>query len=177
MDEKKQIREQMLVQRDKLSIAERRQHDMQLCRRIEHLLDARNVRTVHTYLPMGTEPDIAPLIAKMLAAGITVVTPRALKKRQMENLVLRSLGDLEEGIYGTMHPAGGHVYAGSYDLFIIPGLAFDRRHYRLGYGAGYYDTFLAAQPGGYKLGVCYPFQFLDRVPVEPHDVPLDEVYW
>ena len=167
----------MLVRRDSLGIAERQQHDMQLCRRIEHLLAERHVRTVHTFLPMGTEPDIAPLIGRMLQQGLTVVAPKALKKRQMEHLVLRSLDDLEAGIYGTMNPAGEQVYNGSYDLFIVPGLAFDRQHYRLGYGAGYYDTSLAGQPTGYKLGICYPFQLMDKIPTEPHDVALDEVYW
>lgn len=167
----------MLLKRDELDSTVRKSYDERICLKLAALIDKHSCKVVHTYLPMGSEIDISPLIEDLLARGITVVTPKALRKRQMENLVLHSLTALEDGIYGTRHPANSTVYTGNYDLFIIPGLAFDKKHYRLGYGSGYYDTFLATQPNALKVGICYPFQMVDKVPTEAHDVQLDEIFY
>ena len=61
------------------------------------------------------------------------------------------------------------------DFLLVPLLAFDRRGYRLGYGAGYYDRTLAGLPGRFALGVGYAAQELDEVPAGPYDVRLDAV--
>ena len=45
----------------------------------------------------------------------------------------------------------------------------------LGRGKGYYDRLLPRIPHSYKLGVCFPFQYLDTIPSEPHDIAVDEV--
>jgi 5-formyltetrahydrofolate cyclo-ligase len=177
MEEKKVLRKEMTAFRAEMNVAEKEKYDSNICRRIEQLIAERQINVVHTYLPMGTEINITPLIQKMLDAGITVVTPKALKQRQMQNLVLHSLSELEAGIYGTQHPANSTEYTGDFDLFIIPGLAFDNNRYRLGYGSGYYDTFLHTQPNAYKLGICYPFQVIDKVPTEPHDIQLDALFY
>jgi 5-formyltetrahydrofolate cyclo-ligase len=60
------------------------------------------------------------------------------------------------------------------DAAIVLGLGFDRRGYRLGYGSGYFDRFLAAYPLT-AIGLAYGFQMIDRLPTEPHDVPMTVV--
>lgn len=165
----------MLSLRDALPHAEKDMLDKHVCTTLTGIINDRKPKVVHCYIPMGSEIDIKPVIHYMLDNGITVITPKALKQRQMENLVLRSLNELEPGIYGTQHPANSHAYKGVIDLFIIPGLAFDKNNYRLGYGSGYYDTFLHTQHTAYKAGICYPFQVVDKVPAEPHDEQLSTV--
>jgi len=177
MQEKKLLREKMLALRAGLLPSDKRRHDHSICDQLWQLVEETGASRVHTYLPMGDEVDIFPFIGAMLEKGLTVVAPKSLKGRRMENLVLQSLSELEAGIFGTSHPASGLVYDGSYDLFIVPGLAFDRQGNRIGYGAGYYDAFLGSQPSGQKLGICYPFQVLDELPAEGHDVRLDGVLW
>jgi 5-formyltetrahydrofolate cyclo-ligase len=54
---------------------------------------------------------------------------------------------------------------------VVPGLAFDSRGYRLGYGAGAFDRFLAGRRV-LTVGFGYDLQIVDRVPVEAHDVPV-----
>jgi 5-formyltetrahydrofolate cyclo-ligase len=98
-----------------------------------------------------------------------------LPARTLENRILTSLQDLETGIKGTQHPALPNIYNGNYDLIIVPGLAFDAQRYRLGYGGGYYDNFLVAQPKAFKVGIFYPFQQVAAVPKEAHDVCLDSI--
>ena len=61
-------------------------------------------------------------------------------------------------------------------VWIVPGLAFSRFGARLGYGGGWYDRFLSkAASGAVSLGVAYPFQVVEHLPTEPHDLPLSGV--
>lgn len=77
-------------------------------------------------------------------------------------------------------PAGRATVAPeAIDVMLIPGLAFDERGMRLGYGAGYYDTWLAKVPDGTApgkrpllIGICFDEQLVPRVPAEPHDHPV-----
>ena len=62
----------------------------------------------------------------------------------------------------------------SIELAIVPGIAFDRDHHRLGRGRGYYDRLLP-QLHTYNIGVCFDFQLFDAIPFEKFDVPVDEV--
>jgi 5-formyltetrahydrofolate cyclo-ligase len=176
MPEKAELRKQMLAERDKLDIVLKSRLDLAICNRLEDIIEARNAKVVHSYLPMGSEIDVYPLLEHLLTVGVTVITPKSLKGRQIKNLQLHSLEELEEGIYGTKHPAHDEEYTGPIDVYIIPGLAFDKKHYRVGYGGGYYDSHLAGQEG-YKVGICYPFQLVDELPVEAHDVPMDAVVY
>lgn len=62
-----------------------------------------------------------------------------------------------------------------YDLIIVPLLGFDRDNHRLGRGAGWYDRFLSAQTHARTVGLAFREQELAVIPVEPHDIRLDEV--
>lgn len=163
----------MLAVRNEMDRREKALRDKAICRQLWKVIEEKKVKTVHTYLPMGSEVDIYQVIEQMLKMGIMVVTPKSLPGKRMLNLVLQSLEELESGIFGTRYPAGGVEYFGGYGLAIVPGLAFDLQFNRIGYGAGYYDIFLKGHPDTYKLGVCYPFQVLEKLPAEPHDVPLN----
>lgn len=77
-----------------------------------------------------------------------------------------------------MEPVGSLFPQEEYDqieLAIIPGMAFDAMGHRLGRGKGYYDRLLPQLTAAYKIGVCYPFQFVSDVPSEEHDVRMNEV--
>jgi 5-formyltetrahydrofolate cyclo-ligase len=172
---KKDIRNQMLQLRNAMAEEVKANADAVICEKLIAIAEQLKPQVVHTYLPMGSEVDVWPVIHYLHAKGVTIVAPKALRNRQTEHWVLTDVNALEEGIYGTKHPANSKLHEGDIDMFIIPGLAFDKNNYRLGYGAGYYDQFLKDHLNAYKLAVCYPFQLLDEVPVEPHDVRLDEV--
>ena len=67
------------------------------------------------------------------------------------------------------------VQAPHFDAVIVPMLGFDTSLHRIGYGGGYYDRFLAAQPQARKIGVCFESDKLEHIPAEPHDVSLDTI--
>jgi len=165
----------MLAERSKLEFVAKEKYDYMICDAIWRQIENYDYKSIHCYLPMGTEINITPLIQSILDKKIPVAVPKTLPKGNMENLLLSSLEDLEDGIFGTKHPAGAQVFPGNYDLIIVPGLAFDKANFRLGYGGGYYDKFLANNPNSVKLGICYPFQKMSNIPLEKHDVRLDDV--
>ena len=116
-------------------------------------------------------------VQRMLNEKIKVICPKVLPKRQLENLELLSYGDFEAGPFNTYHPANNKVHTGEIDFVIMPGLAFDQVKNRLGYGGGYYDRFLIKHPEAYLAAVFYPFQLVDRVPVEAHDVKMNTLIY
>lgn len=172
---KKALREEMLIKRAKLNPTNKKEYDLWICNQIEEIIKTNNYKTIHAYLPMGKEIDITPLLEFLLSNNISVVTPKTLPKRKLENRVLTSLSEIEKGVFGTTHPSNPEEYKGTFDLIIIPGLAFDDNNYRLGYGGGYYDNFIVNHPNAYKLGIFYPEQKVAKVPIEEHDIQLDKI--
>lgn len=175
IEQKQALRNFMLKQRLNFPIEEKKAYDKLICQSLEQKIIEYKAKVVHAYIPMGAEIDIKPLLENLIKKGITVVTPKTLPKPIMENRILTSFDDLEKGVFGTSHPTSPIPFTGEYDFIIIPGLAFDKNNYRLGYGGGYYDTFLAQQPKAFKQGVFYPFQEVPEVPCEEHDIKLDDV--
>lgn len=82
---------------------------------------------------------------------------------------------ITEGCYGIQESQGPlFTDYNKIDLVVVPGMAFDRAGNRLGRGRGYYDKFLC-KVDAYKVGVCFPFQLVDHVPHDEHDIRMDEV--
>ena len=172
---KKSIRDDMKRKRDQSSPATLQDYSDKICYRLWKWIEKCEAKVFHSFLPMGTEVNIFPVLEKALENGLTLVVPKTLKGRKMQHLMLTDLKNLEEGIFGTQHPANATEYTGKYDLILVPGLAFSPNGSRIGYGAGYYDTFLSAHILTPKIGICYPFQILNEIPAEAHDVNLDRV--
>jgi 5-formyltetrahydrofolate cyclo-ligase len=90
-------------------------------------------------------------------------------------LRLYNSGALHIGTYGVREPTGkDFTDFDKIDLVIVPGVAFDRKGNRLGRGKGMYDRMLQ-KIKAHKIGICFPYQLVDEVPFEDHDVPVDEV--
>ena len=161
--------------RDGLSSCESLDYSEAVCIKLQQLCTKLKPKVVHSFIPFGSEIDIWPLIKELQEKGTTIVCPKMLKGRALEHLVLNDPTYLETGKFGTQHPSGGEVYSGPIDLILVPGLAFDARGGRLGYGAGYYDTFLAEHREAFKAGICFRGQLVEEVPMEEHDVFLDQI--
>ncbi len=174
-DEKKALRQRMLALRDAMDPAAHTAQSAAIHNELRTLIRERNVRVLHCFLPMGSEVDLYPLLDELLADGITIYAPKTLKGRVLEHYRYQGQEDLVPGVYGTRHPAGDELYSGTFDMILVPGLAFTPAGDRLGYGAGYYDTFMKQHPSSFPVGVCFPFQVLDQLPVETHDHPVKRV--
>ena len=174
---KKQLRIQMLQKRNELDLYFKKEYDKKICDSLIEIASTNSISTVHCYLPFAGEIDILPFIQYALDHQICVVIPKTMPKRELENRILKSLNpeDIEIGIKQTLHPKNSEIFEGHIDLIVVPGLAFDANKYRLGYGGGYYDNFLINQQNALKIGVFYPFQSVENVPTEPHDISFDRI--
>lgn len=128
---------------------------------------------VSGFWPIGQEIDIRPLLLALHKRGHPIVLPETPKRGNPLIFRLWYPGAaMVQERFGTFRPDGPVLVP---DSLLVPLLAFDRRGYRVGYGAGYYDRTLAALPGRYRLGVAYAAQELDEVPAGAYDERLDAV--
>lgn len=81
---------------------------------------------------------------------------------------------MTEGDFHILEPEN-NPYCGALDLIVVPGMAFDSKGHRLGRGKGYYDRFLIKYPDVKTIGICFDFQLLEEIPVEPHDRIINEI--
>lgn len=82
---------------------------------------------------------------------------------------------LAEGAFHIGEPIGeAYTSYDSIDLVIVPGVAFDENGNRLGRGKGYYDRLLPHIKAT-KIGICFPFQLLKKIPTEPFDKKMDKI--
>ncbi len=123
------------------------------------------------YYPHRKEVDTLPIIKKLLKEGKKVLLPKV-KGKEIIPILIKNLSHLKEGYAGIKEPEGEEVPLEKIDVIIVPGVAFDKKGHRLGYGKGFYDRFLK-KVKGLKIGLAYDFQILEELPAEEHDVPLD----
>lgn len=168
---KDRIRQEMLKTRREMSQEEKNRKENIILDKLR-TLPVSSRTTVHTYLPMEEEINIFPFIDYLLSIGARVFCPESLKGGRIRNRRLTDLVNLEDGIFGTQFPKDGEVYTGDYDLILVPGLAFDLLGNRIGYGAGYYDRFLAEHPSSQKIGLAFDFQLVNSIPSESHDIGM-----
>jgi 5-formyltetrahydrofolate cyclo-ligase len=133
---------------------------------------------VSGFMPLKSEINPLPLMRKLAEAGAKLALPVVAGKGLP--LVMRAWAfgaPLASGVWGIREPKAD-APAVDPDILIVPLLAFDRRGYRLGYGAGYYDmtlTALRAKKRIVALGVGYAAQEVSTVPTTPRDARLDLV--
>ena len=137
----------------------------------------KNAKTIYGYLPYNQEVRTVPMLEQALKDGKRVAVPKVYGD-EMKFLYLDDLTQVEKGYAGIPEPiADGPVADDDTALVLMPGLAFDPAGHRIGYGGGFYDKFLAAEPNHPTLALCYEFQMLPELHTEEHDIPVDTVLW
>lgn len=132
-------------------------------------------RTVMFFASFRSEVDTLTMVKAALSAGKRVILPKVKGKE----LALFEIADLERdtlpGAWGIPEPLERHpVPVETADLMIVPGLAFDQKGNRLGYGAGFYDRIL---PHYHRTTVALAFevQIVPAVPVTDLDIPVHKI--
>lgn len=164
--------------RTRISPALRSTTDARILQRLVELPTWREARLVLTYVSFGSEVDTHGLMQAAWSAGKQVAVPRCRRSHSLDFYVISSEDDLEPGLRGLMEPSPDcgrpltpPQMVGS--LCIVPGLVFDADGYRIGYGGGYYDRFLAFYPGE-KVALVRSRQLSGNpLPRDEHDVPVD----
>lgn len=136
-----------------------------------------NAKVVGVYYSIGDEVDTTFIINRLLHNKKTVCFPKV-EGDVINFYKVNSTSDLNHnGIKGIKEPNGDTftlVNPMDIDLFIVPGVAFDKELNRLGHGKGYYDKYLALSKG-YKIGICYSSQMADHLTIDENDIKMDLV--
>ena len=137
----------------------------------------KNAKTIYGYLPYNQEVRTVPMLEQALKDGKKVAVPKVYGD-EMKFLYLDDLSKVSKGYAGIPEPIADEPVADDETaLVLMPGLAFDPAGHRIGYGGGFYDKFLAAEPNHPTLALCYEFQMLPQLDTEEHDIPVDTVLW
>lgn len=130
---------------------------------------------VGCYWPFRREFNCLPYMREVIRNGAQVALPVVIGRgRPLEFRCWTEDAKMEAGVWNILHPASGSPVSPS--ALVIPLVGFDEAGFRLGYGAGYYDSTLAGfarRP--YAVGVGFEFSRLPTIFPQPHDCPMDVV--
>jgi 5-formyltetrahydrofolate cyclo-ligase len=173
---KRALRREVRARRDALPPEERERLGQAVARNLLALPQVRRASTVMAFSSFGSEVDTGPIIEQLARDRRRVVLPRV-EGRTIVPVGYRSGDPVKPLSFGAVEPAGGDpVRPEEIDVVVVPGLAFDRRGHRVGYGGGFYDRFLGRlRPDALTVGICFSFQVVDEVPHGRGDRPVDLV--
>jgi 5-formyltetrahydrofolate cyclo-ligase len=178
---KKRLRREAVERVLALDPADRAAQQAALAGRFPGLPGLAGAGTVLLYATAFPEElDTRAWLGLVLAGGRRLLCPRVDRKgRRLRLYEVQDLqADLRPGALGIPEPRAGapEVVPVEVDWVLVPGLAFDPRGYRLGRGAGYYDRLLPTlRPDAPRWALCFDCQWVEKLPVEPHDAVLDGV--
>ncbi|MDY7016397.1 MAG: 5-formyltetrahydrofolate cyclo-ligase [Cyanobacteriota bacterium] len=172
---KAELRRQFLQERRSLPRTVWRQKSERLCDRLQASPLFARSRTILAYFSFRQEPDLSPLFSRSDKAwGF----PRCVGESLLWHC-WQPEEALQKGAYGIFEPQpdADPIDPEEVDLILVPSVACDRAGYRLGYGGGFYDRLLSLPEWSSKcaIGIVFDFAFVDRLPVEPWDIPLSGV--
>ncbi len=181
ISEKKLLRQSVLELRDAIPLEERLERSHCLTERLLETLEFQQAEYPMGYCSMGSEYETWGVLKNVLDRGKCLVLPRVHPQQKILELfrVTCLESGLKKGVWGIREPDPDIcelVPLYQVDFVLMPGVAFDGQGYRLGYGGGFYDRLLAsADPDLCKVAVAFREQRVNRVPREPHDIPLSQL--
>lgn len=174
---RQQLREEMNTKRKALAPEEVKQFSEAICNKLQELIGVQNARTIMGFSSFGNEVQLMPWLESM-AHEKQILLPRVEKDGLMVAVPFTGWDNVQRGPFGIKEPIGEPFDMKKIDVVIVPGLVYDYKGYRLGYGKGYYDRFLKElqelRPDVFLCGVCYDFQIVDTIHPHEKDVP---VHW
>ena len=131
-------------------------------------------KNILLFYPVERETAIHPIFRDLLKAGYNIYFPKIYNDK-IDFFRVNNLNSFTIGAMDIPEPVGNtdkwkNTFEG---LCIVPGVVFDRKGNRVGFGKGYYDNFLSSQKNLLKIGICYEDQVENRLPVEEWDVPMN----
>ena len=183
MNDKQAIRRAMLRQRNALSTEQIREASEAIPVQVMEYLRSSGIRlphrTIMSYSSFKNELPTGRLNRILQETGYTLVLPYTDEHFRIRPLVIEDNSAFRVSPLGITEPdlhTCREAEPAEIDLILMPGVAFDRRGYRIGFGKGCYDQFLPAVPDSVPvMGLAFDFQMIDQVPEESHDRPADGI--
>lgn len=173
-EEKGRIRKKIRAVKQNYSFEQKKELSLPILKSLEQLPEFIQAKTVMLYWSMKDEVYTHDFVCKWANEKIVILP--SVKGETLDLKIFEGEDHLVEGEhYGIPEPEGPvFMKEDEIDLILIPGIAFDREKNRMGRGKAYYDRLLQSL-SSFKLGICFDFQVLDHVPIDEHDIKMDEI--
>lgn len=181
-EKKKQFRKKILDKRQSISKEEVVEKSKKIKEKFQEFSGYKEAKFIMAYLPFRNEVDTFPIITEAMEKSKEIAVPKTYPKTK--EMIPALISDLEEdlvyGSYGILEPKDERLNPlepERIDLVIVPGVAFDEKGYRLGYGGGYYDRFiLSLKEDVIFVAVAFEEQVVDEVPVDSWDQQVHLIF-
>ena len=169
MEAKQDIRKRVLEKRSSLNKQEwEEKSDKILEKVISHPIFL-NAEEIYCYVDFRNEVATRKIIEKCWLLKKAVAAPK-IEGNRMEFYYISSWDDLSSGHWGILEPQGGVHAEGKSVCVIMPGAVFDKKRNRIGYGKGYYDSYLKSHPTYKTIALGFELQIENEIPFEAHDI-------
>lgn len=178
MAEKEKIRRRILKLRNSLSPKERREKSKRIKEKLFTLFEFKTAKIVLLYAAKGSEVETKEIIQEALFSGEKVGLPITKEKDLLFSQIL-NYEELSPSTFGILEPKKKYrpLPLKRIDLVIVPGIAFDIKGNRIGFGRGFYDRFLSKIPKRIlKIGLAFELQVIsESFPRNRRDVALNKI--
>ena len=175
--DKKSIRKNIINKRNDLSLDIKIEYDICIFSELINCEFYKNSKKIFTYVSFGSEVATIEFIKQALNDNKEIYVPKTDKvNKEMVAMRINSLDNMIVDKWGILEPK--HVdkdkICENFDLIIMPGVAFDRRGNRIGYGGGYYDKYFShIKDESNKIVLAYDFQIVNSIENEAHDIKVN----
>ena len=178
MTDKKTIRKQLKARLAELPKPLYEAYSFEIAKQLYEQQAWKEAKVIGITLSNPPEVDTYQIIRKAWEQGKQVAVPKC--HPADKNLTFHALSHFSQlesvffGLYEPIEQRTERVDAKEIDLLLVPGLAFTKKGYRIGFGGGYYDRFLLSYPGK-TVSLAFDFQLIEEFLVEAHDVPVAKI--
>lgn len=171
--DKAALRRQLLADRQAIPVEVRCRYDTTIGTHLLAWWEKHRPRTLGVYWPIRGEPDLRPVYEDLSARGVRLALPVVIDKEAPLAFIEWQPGAaMQKDAFGVMVPVRGDALRP--EGLLVPCVGFNARHFRLGYGGGFYDRTLAVSPRPLAIGIAYSSS-LAAFNADAHDVALDAV--
>lgn len=175
--DKKEIRKIYLKKRNLLNEKDINELSFRISENIFETEIYKTSKSIFTYINMGSEVITTSIINRALKDNKIVAVPvMTSAKHEMVFIKINSLNNLKKNDFGILEPEIENeniIKSDKNTLILVPGLAFSKTKYRIGYGGGYYDKYLNENVSLENMGICYNFQIIESVSYSCFDKKVD----
>lgn len=179
MLDKNELRRLLKALRKSLSVNQRAEYNNKIFQQVIELPSYQEATWVYCYITTQSEVDCVPIIEQAFIDGKRVAVPK-IDPDGMEFYEIHNLAECSEGTFQILEPnTERHVTPenGKKTLILVPGLAYDYKKNRMGYGKGYYDRYFHkyGEANFERVAIAYDLQVVKEVPCEPLDVKVNKI--
>lgn len=181
MDSKKELRKYYLDKRSNLSEGKIIERSKSITNKVDQYINQNDYCKVMIFVSFNNEIKTHQLIKKWLKEDKDLYLPYIDKDDNLMKIcqINNFESDLKKGVYGILEPKKeirSNNLKVNLDTVIVPGLVYDKKGYRIGYGGGYYDKFLSTLNSSVKkIGIVYSDFIVDSLPKDHYDIPVDKI--